>query len=83
MWTAIRKQWDYFALTFLLGLYVTAAFAALSLRSWRWLRCFDHVGGVGYYLKVALTFWTIVKSNTCSGRTGCLGLTRTEASAII
>jgi hypothetical protein len=29
MWTAIRKQWDYLALTCLLGLYVTAAFAAV------------------------------------------------------
>jgi hypothetical protein len=27
MWTAIRKEWDYLALTFLLGLYVTAALA--------------------------------------------------------
>jgi hypothetical protein len=29
MWTAIRKQWDYLALTCLLGLYVTAAVAAV------------------------------------------------------
>jgi hypothetical protein len=29
MWTAIRKQWDYLALTCLLGLYVTAALAAV------------------------------------------------------
>jgi hypothetical protein len=27
MWTAIRKKWDYLALTFLIGLYVTAAVA--------------------------------------------------------
>ena len=25
MWAAIRKEWDYLALAFLLGLYVTAA----------------------------------------------------------
>jgi hypothetical protein len=25
MWAAIRKDWDYLALTFVLGLYVTAA----------------------------------------------------------
>lgn len=30
-----------------------------------------------------LTFSTMLKSNTCSGNTGCLGLMRTEASAII
>lgn len=30
-----------------------------------------------------LTFSTMLKSNTCSGSTGCLGLMRTEASAII
>jgi hypothetical protein len=29
VWTAIRKEWDYFALTCLLGLYVTAAVAAI------------------------------------------------------
>jgi hypothetical protein len=29
VWTAIRKQWDYLALTCLLGLYVTAAVAAV------------------------------------------------------
>jgi hypothetical protein len=27
MWTAIRKDWDYLALTFVLGVYVTAAAA--------------------------------------------------------
>ncbi len=27
MWTAIRKEWDYLALAFLLGLYVAAAVA--------------------------------------------------------
>jgi hypothetical protein len=27
MWTAIRKDWDYLALTFVLGVYVTAAVA--------------------------------------------------------
>jgi hypothetical protein len=27
MWAAIRKDWDYLALTFVLGLYVTAAVA--------------------------------------------------------
>jgi hypothetical protein len=28
MWASIRRDWDYLALTFLLGLYVTAAVAA-------------------------------------------------------
>ncbi len=28
MWAAIRKDWDYLALTFVLGVYVTAALAA-------------------------------------------------------
>ena len=27
MWAAIRKDWDYLALTFVLGVYVTAAVA--------------------------------------------------------
>jgi hypothetical protein len=27
VWAAIRKDWDYLALTFLLGVYVTAAVA--------------------------------------------------------
>jgi hypothetical protein len=27
MWAAIRKEWDYLALTFVLGVYVTAAAA--------------------------------------------------------
>jgi hypothetical protein len=27
MWAAIRKNWDYLALTFVLGVYVTAAVA--------------------------------------------------------
>jgi hypothetical protein len=31
MWTALRKDWDYLALTFLLGLYVTAAAVALII----------------------------------------------------
>jgi hypothetical protein len=31
MWTAIRKQWDYLALTCLLGLYVTAAAVVASV----------------------------------------------------
>jgi len=35
------------------------------------------------YFKVSLTLRTMLKSKTCSGSTGCLGLTRTEASAII
>src|SRR5262249_46943181 len=35
------------------------------------------------YLSVALTFWTMLKSKTCSGGIGCLGLRRTAASAII
>src|SRR5262245_27327410 len=37
----------------------------------------------GNYLSVALTLWTMLKSKTCSGSTGCLGLMRTAASAII
>jgi hypothetical protein len=28
MWAAIRKEWDYLALTFVLGVYVMAAAAA-------------------------------------------------------
>jgi hypothetical protein len=28
MWAAIRKDWDYLALTFVLGVYVTAALVA-------------------------------------------------------
>ena len=28
MWAAIRKDWDYLVLTFVLGVYVTAAVAA-------------------------------------------------------
>ena len=35
------------------------------------------------YFSAAPTFRTMLKSNTCSGSTGCLGFTRTEASAII
>jgi len=32
MWAAIRKDWDYLALTFVLGVYVTAAVAlAISM----------------------------------------------------
>ena len=31
MWTAIRKEWDYLALAFLLGLYVTAAVAVVII----------------------------------------------------
>jgi hypothetical protein len=44
-WTAIRKQWDYLALAFLLGLYVTAATAAVSLRSDAGSNVFDPGGG--------------------------------------
>jgi hypothetical protein len=29
MWAAIRKDWDYLALTFLLGMYVTGVMAAV------------------------------------------------------
>ena len=35
------------------------------------------------YFKVALILRVMLKSNTCSGSTGCLGFARTEASAII
>jgi hypothetical protein len=31
MWAALRTHWDYFALAFLLGLYVTAALAVIAL----------------------------------------------------
>jgi hypothetical protein len=31
MWTALRKDWDYLVLTFLLGLYVTASAFALII----------------------------------------------------
>jgi len=33
MWAAIRKNWDYLTLTFLLGMYVTAA-VALAITLW-------------------------------------------------
>lgn len=33
MWAAIRKEWDYLALAFLLGMHVTAG-VALALTLW-------------------------------------------------
>ena len=36
-----------------------------------------------HYFKASLTLRTMLKSKTCSGSTGCLGLIRAAASAII
>ena len=44
---------------------------------------YDCIVRAGNYLNVSLTLRTMLKSNTCSGDTGCAGLVRTDASAII